>query len=172
MCRLHQLPDTEKIRLRDQLLTLAASVGGKNMFLKILETIRHTSPHPLVSKTPIVRFPKGSVQWSKTIHRDNLTLLSTRMNARTAESSNLMVDQNHPTYRNVMNMLRSLGPLKFTVAMNNEADGSGFTFNAFQIIDEETTLVDPIFEILFFCPIAAVKKVLNFTARADTEASE
>lgn len=172
MCQLHQLSVAEKITLRDQLLAHAASVGGKNHFLKMIETIRNTSPHPLVSKKPSLRFPKGHIDWSKPIHRDNLTLLSSRMNARTPESRNLMIAKEHPAYKKVANMLRSLGPLKFTVSMNNAADGSGFTFNAFVIVDEETTLLDPVFEILFFCPVSAVKKVLNFTARTDAEVSE
>lgn len=165
MCRLHQLSADEKILLRDQLLAYAGTIGGKNSFLKLLETIRSTSPHPLVSKTPLLRFPKGLIKWSKNVHRDNLTLLSTRMNARTPENQNLLLPKEHPAYKNVMNMLRSLGPLTFTVAMNNESDGAGFTFKAFTIVDEETTLLDPVFEILFFCPVAAVKKLLSFTAK-------
>jgi hypothetical protein len=163
MCRIHQLSTAEKITLRDQLLEHAASIGGKNSFLKLIETIRKTSPHPLVSKTPLLRFPKGLIKWSKNIHRDNLTLLSTRMNARTPEDQNLMVAEDHPAYKKVTNMLRSLGPLSFTVAMNSETEGPGFTFKAFTIVDEATTLLDPIFELLFFCPVAAVKKLMHFT---------
>lgn len=163
MCRFHLLSAAEKILLRDQLLTYAASIGGKNSFLKLLETIKNTSPHPLISKTALLRFPKGLIKWNKNVHRDNLALLSTRINARTEENQNLMVSKEDKSYKNVVNMLRSLGPLTFTVAMNNESDGKGFSFKAFDIIDEETTVMNPIFEIFFFCPVNVTKKVLNFT---------
>lgn len=163
MCHLHQLSNADKIVLRDQLLTYAAAVGGKNTFLKILETIKKTTPHPLVSKTSFLRFPKGMIKWNKNVHRDNLTLLSTRLNARSEENPNLMVSKEEKSYKNVTNMLRSLGPLSFTVTMNNESDGSGFSFKAFDIIDEENTLMNPIFEIFFFCPINITKKLINYT---------
>lgn len=174
MCHFHQLSSADKILLRDQLLAYAAMVGGKNSFLKLLETIKKTTPHPLISKTSLLRFPKGLIKWNKNVHRDNLALLSTRMNARSEENPNLMVSKEDKNFKNVTNMLRSLGPLTFTISMNNESDGKGFSFKGFDIIDEETTVMNPIFEIFFFCPVNVTKKVLNFTASSanDTEASE
>lgn len=169
MCRFHQLASADKILLRDQLLAYAALIGGKNSFLKLLETIKNTSPHPLISKSSLLRFPKGLIKWNKNVHRDNLTILSTRMNARTEENQNLMVSKEDKSYKNVVNMLRSLGPLNFTVAMNNESDGKGFTFKAFDIIDEDTTVMNPIFEIFFFCPVNVTKKVLNFNPLSPQE---
>lgn len=169
MCRFHQLTDAEKILLRDQLLGYAATIGGKNSLLKLLETIRKTSPHPLISKTALLRFPKGLIKWNKNVHRDNLALLSSQMNARTDENQNLMVTPDHKSFKNITNMLRSLGPLAFTVAMNNESDGAGFTFKGFDIIDSETTLMNPMFEIFFFCPVTVAKKLLNFIPRDENE---
>ena len=165
MCRLHQLSDAEKISLQAQLLTLANSIGGKNAFLKLIETIRKTTPNPLISKTSLLRFPKGLVRWNKTVHQDNLTLLSTQMNARTQENQNLMVSKEHKNYKAVTNMLRALGSLNFTVTMHTEEEGKGFSGKAFDIIDDETTQLNPIFEILFFCPVNITKKLLNFTVK-------
>lgn len=172
MCRFHQLDDTAKIILRDQLLALANSIGGKNSFLKLLETIRKTSPHPLISKTSFLRFPKGMIKWNKNVHRDNLALLSTRMNARTDENQNLMVSSEDKSYKDVINMLRSLGPLTFIATMNNEQDGKGFSIKAFEIIDENTTLLNPLFEILFFCQVNIAKKLLNFLPKDQPSATE
>lgn len=172
MCHFHQLPDAEKILLRDQLLTYAASIGGKNAFLKVLETIRHTSPHPLISKTPLLRFPKGLIKWNKSVHRDNLALLSLQMNLRNEENQNLMAPKEHKSHKNVTNMLRALGTLTFTVTMNSETDGKGFEFNAFDMPDEATTLVNPFFEIIFFCPVNITKKLLNFEPKENGPVNE
>lgn len=173
VCHFHKLSDDEKLLLRDQLLAYAAFIGGKNSLLKLLETIRNTSPHPLISKISLLRFPKGLIKWNKNVHRDNLTLLSARMNARTEENPNLMVSQEEKSYKNVANMLRSLGPLTFTIAMNKEEDGTGFSFKAFDIIDNDTTLMNPMFELFFFCSVSITKKILNFNlSTTEEETSE
>ncbi len=174
MCHFHKLSNDEKILLRDQLLAYAALIGGKNSLLKLLETIRKTSPHPLISKTALLRFPKGLIKWNKNVHRDNLSLLSMRMNARTDEDQNLMTSKEDKSYKNVANMLRSLGPLTFTVAMNKEEDGTGFSFKAFEIVDSDTTLMTPMFELFFFCSVSISKKILNFNPEIndDTETEE
>lgn len=174
MCHFHKLSEAEKILLRDQLLAFAALIGGKNSLLKLLETIRKTSPHPLISKTALLRFPKGLIKWNKNVHRDNLSLLSTRMNARTDENQNLMATKEDKSYKNIANMLRSLGPLTFIVAMNNKEDGTGFSFKAFEIIDSDTTLMAPMFEIFFFCSVSVSKKILNFNPSSpeDSEMEE
>ncbi|OYZ55869.1 MAG: hypothetical protein B7Y17_07355, partial [Sulfuricurvum sp. 24-42-5] len=143
-------------------------IGGKNALLKLLETIRNTSPHPLISKTALLRFPKGLIKWNKNVHRDNLSLLSSRMNARTDENPNLMVSKEDKSYKNVANMLRSLGPLTFTVAMNKEEDGLGFNFKAFEIVDSDTTLMTPMFELFFFCSVSITKKIINYAANDNT----
>lgn len=169
MCHFHKLSNDEKILLRDQLLAFAALIGGKNSLLKLLETIRKTSPHPLISKTALLRFPKGLIKWNKNVHRDNLSLLSTRMNARTDENQNLMTSKEDKSYKNVANMLRSLGPLTFTVAMNKEEDGTGFSFKAFEIVDSDTTLMTPMFELFFFCSVSISKKILNFTPESNDD---
>jgi hypothetical protein len=174
VCHFHKLSNDEKILLRDQLLAYAALIGGKNSLLKLLETIRKTSPHPLISKTALLRFPKGLIKWNKNVHRDNLSLLSMRMNARTDEDQNLMTSKEDKSYKNVANMLRSLGPLTFTVAMNKEEDGTGFSFKAFEIVDSDTTLMTPMFELFFFCSVSISKKILNFNPEIndDTETEE
>jgi hypothetical protein len=91
------------------------------------------------------------------------------MNARTDENQNLMASKEDKSYKNVANMLRSLGPLTFTVAMNNEADGTGFSFKAFDIIDNDTTHMNAMFEIFFFCSVSVTKKLLNFNPLSPEE---
>jgi hypothetical protein len=159
---LEKLSNEEKLALRDELLVLADIVGGKNVFLKILESIRRSSPHPLVSKDPILRFVGGKIAWNKNIYKNNLTLLSIRMNARSDEVQNLMPSKTDKIYTNSLNMLRSLSPLTFEVVLNKDPQTTVFSFKMFDIIDGETTYLNKIFEIIFFSPVNMVKKLLNF----------
>lgn len=159
---LQKLDDKEKIALRDELLAFADILGGKNALLKILESIRNSSPHPLVSKDPILRFVGGYIKWNKNVHKNNLTLLSMRMNARNDEVQNLMPARDDKSYKNSSNMLRSLSPLTFETVLNKDPQTICFSFKMFDIIDSNTTNMNKIFEIIFFSPINMVKKLLNF----------
>ncbi|MDD5360137.1 MAG: hypothetical protein PHI02_07695 [Sulfurovaceae bacterium] len=164
---LQKLDDKDKVALRDELLVFADIVGGKNSFLKILESIRHSSPHPLVSKDPILRFVGGYIKWNKNVHKNNLMLLSIRMNARSDEVQNLMPTKEDKSYKNSSNMLRSLSPLTFEVVLNKEPEKTVFSFKMFDIIDSQTTNMNKIFEVIFFSPINMVKKLINLEDTKD-----
>ncbi len=159
---LEKIDENDRIALRDELLVFANVVGGKNAFLKILESIRRSSPHPLVSKDPILRFVGGYIKWNKNVHKNNLMLLSIQMNARNDESQNLMPHSDNKNYKNIHNMLRSLSPLTFEVVLNSEPQTTVFSFKMFDIIDSDITYMNKVFEVIFFSPINMVKKLINF----------
>lgn len=158
---LEQLPNNELQELKIKIKEYVTAMGGINPFLTLLETIRETSPHPLTSKKTALEFRGGVMKWNKQIYRDNLIMLSIRMNARDENSTNLMPTMEDKTYKNVSNMLRSLSPLTITVSLG--ADGSELLFKtkAFKIIDKNTTQLEPLFEILFFAPMTTAKKLVN-----------
>lgn len=158
---LDQLPQEELKDLKVQIKKYVTIMGGINPFLTLLETIRNTSPHPLTSKKTVLEFQSGLMKWNKQIYRDNLIMLSIRMNARTENSANLMPMLEDKTYKNVSNMLRSLSPLTITVVLGLESSEVLFKTKAFRIIDKNTTELEPLFEILFFTPMITAKKLVN-----------
>jgi hypothetical protein len=38
----------------------------------------------------------------------------------------------------------------------------GFFFQPFDVIDENTTKLNPVFDALFFCSVDTVKRILNY----------
>jgi len=158
---LDQLPQEELKDLKLQIKKYATAMGGINPFLTLLETIRNTSPHPLTSKKTVLEFQSGLMKWNKQIYRNNLIMLSIRMNARTENSANLMPTLEDKTYKNVSNMLRSLSPLVITVALGIGSSEVLFKTKAFRIIDKNTTELEPLFEILFFATMTTAKKLVN-----------
>jgi hypothetical protein len=44
----------------------------------------------------------------------------------------------------------------------------GFNFKAFEIVDSDTTLMTPMFELFFFCSVSITKKIINYSANDDT----
>ncbi len=165
MCNFDTLSDKEKKRYHEKLLSCANSFGGKNFFLLLLEAIRETNPHPLISRNSEFAIEVGTIKWNKVIFNDKLQLL---LKARKNESKqdNLLPAKDEKNYKKVLNVIRTLKPIVFHVTPADKTDGSGFFFQTFDVIDENTTKINPVFDALFFCAVDAVKKILNYKSRS------
>lgn len=165
MCDFNALDDAAKQAYHDRLTAAAESFGGTNFFLQLLEAIRKSKPHPLIDKGCAFRFPLGSVTWEKVIFKDKLTLL-TETRVGESKRGNFLLDKADKRYKKVLNLVRTLAPITFTVTPKNSTDGTGFTLRTFERIDDATTRLDPLFDALFFCSVDTVKKVLNYKGSA------
>ena len=165
MCDFNNLDTTAKSAYHHQLLKCAEAFGGVNYFLLLLEAIRKTKPHPLTAKHCEFRFSRGLVKWEKVIFKDKLTLLtSIRVNEN--RDGNLLPPKDDHSYKKVLNLLRTVQPIEFTVMPKNNKDGEGFSFHAFDIVDKDTTVINPVFDAVFFCSVDSIKKVLTYTPKA------
>lgn len=163
MCNFDNLSDDEKQAAHESLMACVNAFGGKNFFLQLLEAIRKTKPHPLMNKSCGFRFELGTISWEKVIFADKLELLM-RVRKTESKTGNLLPKQTEKSYKKVLNLVRTLKPIKFTVKPLDENLGNGFETTPFTLIDEHTTRLDPIFDALFFCSIETIKKVLNHKA--------
>ncbi len=161
MCDFNNLSDEEKEKYHNLFLEKADAFGGTNFFLQLLEGIRKHKTHPLTAKHSEFKFSRGNVRWEKVIFKDKLNLLiKTRVNE--SKNGNFLPPKEDKSYKSVMSLVRALAPIKFTVTPKNMNDGEGFTFKAFDKIDEETTRLNPLFDALFFCSVDTIKKVLSY----------
>lgn len=165
MCDFHTLTDEEKKLYHDKLLQCAENFGGKNFFLQLLEAIRETKPHPLVAGNTQFDMELGTIKWNKVIFNDKLQLL---LKARVNESKqdNLLPAKEEKGYKKVLNLVRTLKPIVFHVKPAHKEDGPGFFFQPFNVIDENRTKLNPVFDALFFCSVNTVKKILNYEPKA------
>ena len=62
-------------------------------------------------------------------------------------------------YKTIMNLLRTVGPMKFKIQPKNSNDGDGYILHPFDIIDENTSQINFMFEVVFFLPLYIVKKI-------------
>jgi len=164
MCDFNTLSDEEKLHYHTLLLDAAQKFGGKNFFLHLLEAIRTTKPHPLVAANREFTMELGQVKWNKVIFNDKLQLLQ-KVRTKESEQQNLLPDEDAGNYKKVLNLVRTLKPIVFHVKPANKEDGPGFFFQPFDVIDEKTTRLNPLFDALFFCAVDTVKKVLNYEPR-------
>jgi hypothetical protein len=165
MCDFNTLTDDEKKLYHEKLLTSANNFGGKNFFLQLLEAIRETKPHPLTSGNSRFDIELGTITWNKVIFNDKLQLL---LKARVNESKqdNLLPNPDEKNYKKILNLVRTLKPIVFHVKPAHKEDGSGFFFQAFDLISDTQTKLNPLFDALFFCSVDTVKKILNYSPKA------
>ena len=154
----NSLDDATKERLRKQINDCAQSLGGKNYFLQLLEAVRAEHHHPLMAKDLSFRFKHGIVKWKKVIFKDKVQLLR-KLLKNSEINENLMPKKGDKNYKTIMNLLRTLGPMKFKIQPKNSNDGDGYILHPFDIIDENTSQINFMFEVIFFLPLYIVKKV-------------
>lgn len=150
---------TSEQPLGELLRTCADSVGGKNFFLTLAETIRTTREGIIVGEKKQINYTNGIMTWNKTLHADNWRLLVESAKVRTKDG-NILLPSDDKRHKNILNMIRTLKPLSFTVTPTNTADGEGFTFSALEVIDEKTTRISPLFKALFVMPIDLLRKAM------------
>jgi len=165
MCDSNTLNENEQQAIQEELNRCAEAFGGVNYFLQLLEAIRKTKPHPLVAKNSEFKFSRGKISWDKVIFNDKLSLLM-KIRVNEEENNNLLPAKDAASFKKTLNLLRTLKPIEFKVFPKNRADGEGFSVHAFDIIDDETTRLNPIFDALFFCAVDSVKKSLSYTPKA------
>ncbi|MGY8751559.1 MAG: hypothetical protein ACKVKJ_05940 [Fidelibacterota bacterium] len=168
MVRYNSLDDSTKQNLKEQIIECAVAIGGKNHFLSLIEEIREKQIHPLLSKDSSFRFSYGLVKWGKVIFKDKVDLLITLTNDR-ENNENLMLKKGDKNYKTIMNFLRTLGPITFEVHPENKKDGDGFSLQAFDLIDENTSHLNFMFDVIFFLPINIVKKLFNGSIKNNSE---
>ena len=156
----NSLDDATKERLRKQINDCAQSLGGKNYFLQLLEAIRSEHHHPLMAKDLSFRFKHGIVKWKIVIFKDKVQLLI-KLLKNSEINGNLMPKKGDKNYKTIINLLRTLGPMKFKIQPKNSNDGDGYILHPFDIIDENTSQINFMFDVVFFLPLYIVKKVFN-----------
>ena len=155
------MDDETKTKIHNRLKECADTFGGANYFLQLIEAIKATDKSPLIAKTCTFSFELGNIKWGKVIFEDKLNLL---VKARLFEgkNNNLLPKESDPAYKRVLNLVRTLKPIEFRIKPKNIKHGEGFTVQPFEVIDEATTRLDPVFDVLFFAGIDTAKKILKY----------
>ena len=162
MSDINTLSNEERKQQQQKLRHCAEGFGGEDRFLQLLEAVRETKPHPIVATSSRFVMQNGTITWNKVIFDSTLQQL---LKARTHESEqgNLLPNKGVKNYKKVLNVVRTLKPIVFHVRPAAKEDGSGFFFQPFEVINENTTRLNPVFDALFFRSVASVKSMLAYT---------
>jgi len=158
------LPDEQKAHYHEKLHEYAQRIGGVNFLLQLIEGVREASPHPLTNTSKELILDTVKLKWNKVIFNDKLQLLiKTRENG--GKGGNLLPKKDAKGFKKILNLLRTMKPIIFTVMPVHREDGSGFIFQPFEIVSETNTKLNFIFEILFFTSAASAKEILNYKVK-------
>ena len=169
VCQFNKLDETSKQMIHEKLTESQAIVGGTNFFLTLLEDIRQSKPSPLLSKRCEYKTQHAILTWNKAIFKENLQLLGTAIQTRTIDKDGkhqaiLPDDTSDKNYKNLLNMLRSLKPLVFSLRSSDPKEDKILTFSPFEI-QGETTRINLLFAAVFFCHPDFAKEALKYKAR-------
>jgi len=164
----NNLDEAAKTLIHDRLTECANSFGGANYFLQLLEAIRAAKTSPLLAKNCVFGFELGTIKWSKAIFEDKLNLL-VKARLHEGKNNNLLPKEDDQAFKRVLNLVRALKPIEFKVKPKNMKHGEGFTVMPLEVIDETTTRMDLIFDILFFAGIDTAKKILKYNPTKQEE---
>lgn len=154
MTDFHKLSPQEQARFSQVLNAAAAAIGGKSFFLSLIETVRGAKPAVLISPKCNCEFPNGRIKWNKVIFQDKIELLSKR-----AKEESLLPPESDKKYKTVLNMVRTLSPVRFEVSGKIRSEYPGFGFGVL----DESGRIDPLFEAIFLSPVAFTREAFRFT---------
>jgi len=160
MCDFKNLQDEEKQHFHQLLTSCATNFGGQNFFLQLIEEIREANTHPLSSRHQDFLSDFGTIKWGKIIFNDKIQLII-NMRKEKSDKEDFIPNKEDKKHKRVLNLVKTLSPIVFSVRPNLRENGEGFDFPAFDVKDNRTK-INPIFDALFFCNIETVKKILNY----------
>lgn len=160
MMDFNKLDIQTKEQLHLQFDEYAQTLGGKNIFLKMIEDIRAEKPTPIVNKTGIFHTAEVKVTLNKPIFKETYATLLDAM--RREEKNGDMLDGIDPKeYKATMNMMRTLKSATLTVELKKSV-GKSFTFPILDASQEKKTKVTFAFKAIFFYRLDEAKKALNY----------
>jgi hypothetical protein len=168
MCNFKNQTDETKAIIHLFMVKAAENLGGVNHLLSLIEALRVKKPHPLIANSMKVASNDSILKWNKVVFKDKIELIENILvGYRESQESdfNLLSEKNQKKRKNIINMVKTLTPIKFVVTPQNQNEGAGFSFEVFDTVDFENEVVkfNPIFVAMFFCSTEFTKKALKYT---------
>lgn len=152
------LSEKNRKQLHEEILSNAQNIGGKNVFLQMIEDIRENGTGLLLEKSTAFRFNGGNISWNKAIYKDTLALLFEAIKVDGDMFEGLKPKKQKAT----LNMLKTLKPVIIRVKPKNMKDGEGFTLSIVETDIKDKATISMMFKIIFFYPISFAKEALAY----------
>ena len=152
------LSEKNKKLLHTEILSNAENIGGKNVFLQMIEDIREHEASLLSDKSKAFHFNGGNISWNKAIYKDTLALLFEVIKV----DGDMFEGLKPKKQKTTLNMLKTLKPVIIRVKPKNMKDGEGFTLSIVKTDIKDNASISLMFKIIFFYHIGFAKEALAY----------
>lgn len=165
MCNFNKQNNETKAIIHLFMKKSAEAVGGSNFLLALLEAMKEKKPHPLMYRECKIISDKTVITWNKIVFKDKLDVLEEILHSHKSsedQNFNILHSESEKKKKKIINMVRTLAPIEFTVTPKDKEDGGGFNFKVFEKIEDDYVKINPLFVAMFFCSIEFTKKALKY----------
>jgi len=155
--KFNNLSHEEKLETQKIVLKCMETVGGRNHFLGMIESIKESSQHPLLNKTGKLHYSNGTISWQKQIFKEKVKALKDMFIKHTDD--NILTVKDEKLNKEIRNCLKTMGKLEFVILTNEDKE---FTFLPFKTINEKNVETTPLFQIIFFDSINNTKRIIDY----------
>jgi len=166
MCNFNKQNKDQKDLIHLLMKKSSDSIGGTNFLLGLLEAMKEKKPNALMFKTCHIDSNEATIKWNKIVFKDKLDVLEEVIRSRKSSDTdefNILENDSAKKKKKILNMVKTLAPIEFTVTAKNEENGGGFSFKVFESVEETKVTINPLFAAMFFCSTEYMKKVLKHT---------
>jgi len=165
MCNFNKQTEQTKEFMSLFMQKAADSVGGANFLLALIEAMKTKRPNALIVKEKQVASNNTIIKWNKVVFKDKLEVIEgILLEHKSTENPdfNILENENAKKRKNILNMIKTMSPIEFVVTPQNHKDGEGFSFKVFDIAEDKSAKMNPIFIAMFFCGTEYTKKALKY----------
>ncbi|DAB28217.1 MAG: hypothetical protein A2513_11400 [Sulfurimonas sp. RIFOXYD12_FULL_33_39] len=165
MCNFNKQNDDTKALIHLLMKKCADTVGGANFLLGLIEAMKEKKPNALIINTCKVDSKELKISWNKIVFKDKFDVLEEAVRSHKSSESqdfNLLENDNQKKRKKILNMVKTLAPIEFSVTAKGSQEYSGFNFKIFETVEEDYVKVNPIFAAMFFCSTEYMKKALKY----------
>ena len=165
MCNFNKQNEDTKLLISLFMQKAAQNVGGNNFLLLLIEAMKLKKPNALMLKECQVASNNTIIKWNKKVFKDKFEVIEEIVTLHRSSQNpdfNILNHENTKKRKNILNMVKTLAPIEFTVTPQNPNDGGGFNFKVFDNISDDNVQFNPIFVAMFFCSIEFTKKSLKY----------
>ncbi len=165
MCNFNKQSDDAKALIHLFMKKSAEALGGVNFLLKLIENMRENKPNPLMKKNMSIKSDEANIEWNKLVFKDKFDVLEEVIRSHKSSEEpnfNILENESQKKAKKILNMVKTLAPIEFTVTPTNASEFGGFNFKIFDRVDKDYVSVNPIFVAMFFCSTEFTKKALKY----------
>lgn len=143
----------------------ADAVGGANFLLGLIEAMKEKKPNALIINTCKVDSKELKISWNKIVFKDKFDILEDVIRSHKSSEDqdfNILQNDSLKKKKKILNMVKTLAPIEFTVIAKDAENGAGFNFKIFETIEDDSVTINPVFAAMFFCSAEYMKKALRY----------